>query len=261
MTDSDTFDWDDYHRDTRELSLAAKGAWWDCLYKMRLSRTRGQISMPLSSYARMFGCSSEEAKTVIGEISELRIGDAVTEHNGNVTLTNRRMYRIHLEKEANKQRQSRHRQKIARGENSESNGNVTNCQQSPSVVEEFKKEEIKQKKQRPLVTSSRIPEPFPLTVEMTEWAQKNCSGLRLTEAHENFVEYYTNLTTAKAFKVDWGLTWKKGMKLALKWQTGDLYKSSVGGHNSTLEIPIEDPLCSCGREYCTGGHRSAEVAA
>ena len=41
---SEAFDWDAYHRDTRELSLASKGAWWDCLYKMRLSVTRGHVS-------------------------------------------------------------------------------------------------------------------------------------------------------------------------------------------------------------------------
>jgi uncharacterized protein YdaU (DUF1376 family) len=115
----------DFIRDTTELSLAAIGAWMLCLCKMWFSPTRGRISMPISGYARMFGCSVEEAKAVIDEISDLGIGDAVTESNGNVTLANRRMVREQKEREGNNYRAQKYRNKNKMDPDPESNADVT----------------------------------------------------------------------------------------------------------------------------------------
>lgn len=113
---ADQFYFSDYLRDTRSLSLAAKGAWMDCLCDMWFSVTRGTISKPVVGYARLFGCTVDQAKQVIDEIADLGIGDATTESNGNIKLTNRRMVREEYERELNRNRQARFR---------ESNGNVT----------------------------------------------------------------------------------------------------------------------------------------
>jgi hypothetical protein len=216
---TDEFDWDAHYRDTRVLSPAARGAWWDCLFHMRLSVTRGRISMPVASYARVFGTTVEQAGVLLDEISGLSVGDAVTEHNGNITITNRRMHRAYLEREANKNRQKRHRERIARGETSEGNGNVTEEPENALyVLEEENNNKQEKKKKRKSVESTRIAESFPLTDEMQEWARANLPELDLISAHLDFVEYWTNNTTAKAYKVNWRLTWEKGMKLALKWQ-------------------------------------------
>jgi len=122
---ADQFYFSDYMRDTRELSLAARGAWMDCLCKMWFSVTRGQISMPLSGYARLFGCTLDQARAVVEEIREYQIGDAVTEANGNITLTNRRIYREWKEAEANKNRQSKYREKQKDAYGGERNGKIT----------------------------------------------------------------------------------------------------------------------------------------
>lgn len=258
------FDWDAYHRDTRELSLAAKGAWWDCLYKMRLSVTRGRISMPIEGYARMFGSTVDHAKNVLNEISEFRVGDAVTERNGKITVTNRRMFRAFQEREANNNRQARHREKLKLAENAERNGIVTNDIKTPSSSEGdiSIKKEVKQKKNRTLVSSSRIPNPFPITEEMAAWVKEKHPGLCLEDAHASFIRYYTNLTTAKAFKVDWYQTWQNGMDKAMQWQLENQAKALVGRSDDLG--PAAAPLAPCqfcGNPMCLKNHDEERRAA
>lgn len=69
--------------------------------------------------------------------------------------------------------------------------------------------------------ATRIPEPFELTDGMIDWAKSTLPLLRLAEAHENFVEYWTNCQTKKAIASNWLMRWKKGMKLLLRWQIRD----------------------------------------
>jgi hypothetical protein len=217
LTMQEEFDWDAYYRDTRVLSPDARGAWFDCLYHQRISPIYGRISLPMNSYAGIFGTSPQTAKRILSEIGSLGVGEVVTEDNGKVTVTNRRMFRQWLDKEGNKNRQAAYRVRHAENGKGENNGKITNREKTPLVVVENKKNK-KEKTTRTKVATSRIPDPFPLTEQMIEWATTNLPTLRLNEAHENFIEYWTNLPTAKAEKVDWMLTWKKGMKLALRWQ-------------------------------------------
>jgi uncharacterized protein YdaU (DUF1376 family) len=79
---------------------------------------------------------------------------------------------------------------------------------------------------------TRIPKPFPITPEMYAWlAEEFPEGFDHKTAHENFIEYWTNETGAKALKLDWNLTWKKGMRLAKKWQDED--RNAASGKNGT----------------------------
>jgi len=88
---------------------------------------------------------------------------------------------------------------------------------------------------------TRIPFNFPLTPEMWEWIITELPDLREPkDAHENFIEHWSNRTDARAFKLDWNLTWKKGMRLALKWQierdqkiAEDLKNGQNNGHAPT----------------------------
>jgi hypothetical protein len=86
------------------------------------------------------------------------------------------------------------------------------------------------KKIKPVKT--RIPEDFELTDEMIDWAKETYPQLRLIEAHENFLEHWTNRTDAKSERVDWMRTWKKGMRLALKWQLEDDAKEKNGSNKN-----------------------------
>lgn len=274
------FDWNDFHKDTRALSLDARGAWWDCLFQMRLSPTRGRITMPLSGFATMFGTTPQKALKVIEEIRDIGVGDVdfdsvtkhneivtflsgqkregVTKHNRNITVTNRRMFRAFREREASKIRQSEYRDRIKtgqdNGEKPQHNANVTNDPKNALYVEEFKDKELKPKKKSPSVASTRIPDPFPLTDEMIEWARTNVPGLEIAFAHANFVEYWTNNTTAKAKKVNWRMTWEKGMKLARRWQDDKPNANNTKQHSpksGTTNESAEDAAARIGVQGAT----------
>lgn len=236
----DDFDFDAYYIDTRRLSLDARGAWMDCLCQMRLETPRGRISEPVSVYATMFGSTIQKAQRVIDEIADRRVADRIDEANGNVTLINRRMFRKWQEQDAMKIRQRNYRAQAVTAKNGNKDGpdavchgSVTDLSQNALLVEEgITNGNSQKKKQRRLVSSSRIPDPFPLTPEMEAWALLNCPHLKVKSAHESFVEYWTNNTTAKSYKVDWMLTWRKGMKLALKWQTENQTRGVIGKHTA-----------------------------
>lgn len=112
----------DYMRDTRCLSLAAKGAWADCLCAMWFSSTRGEITYPLIGYARLFSCTVEQAETVINELVEMQTCDRVTHGDGKVTLTNRRMRREAKEREQANNRQNKYRSKLKKRSDGKSDG-------------------------------------------------------------------------------------------------------------------------------------------
>lgn len=267
----DPFDWDDYYRDTRKLSPEARGSWVDCLYHMKLSPTRGRISEPMSVYATMLGVSKSKAQRVIDEIAARGVADRVIETDGNVTLINRRMFRKWQEQQDANYRQAKHRNPFIAV--TEENGNkdgdlerrheiVTNGEKSPSYKKKVNKG-LEKKIKSPVAT--RIPDPFPLSSEMIEWIGLNCPGLRYESAHESFVEYWTNNTTAKAKKLDWMMTWRKGMKLALRWQQENELKNQVGKvgkYDPTTPEPPIDTVCPiCGKECCLADHRSELQAA
>lgn len=131
---ADQFYYADFLRDTNELSLAATGAWIKCLCKMWFSVTRGQISMPMPGYARMFGSSVDQAKAVIDELITFGICDADTDCNANVTLTNRRMHREHVEREANRHRVSAFRERQKTNGDAGSNGNCNGDVQDSNAL-------------------------------------------------------------------------------------------------------------------------------
>lgn len=69
---------------------------------------------------------------------------------------------------------------------------------------------------------TRIPKPFELTPERWAWLAVHVPDLDdPNEAHANFVEHWTNAQPGKGEKIDWELTWQKGMRLAKKWQDED----------------------------------------
>jgi len=135
---ADQFYWNDYMRDTRRISLAARGGWVDILGEMRYSPTRGMLNESWVGYARIMSATVDQAQAVIIELIEKRVCDwwieidgkkigssetekldtcnaSVTllkrEFNGDVTLINRRMYREYKARENTKKRVAKHRKK------------------------------------------------------------------------------------------------------------------------------------------------------
>jgi len=206
--------------------------------------------MPLSGFVTMFGSTKKEAQRVLKEIELYKVGDVMVDSTFQITITNRRMYRNGIDVKANKN-----------GHSSIPNGNGEHQSQKNAsllVVEENIKE-VKKEQKKKRVEGSRIPDPFPLSDEMRDWAGRECPGLKVDLAHASFVEYWTNNTTAKAFKVNWMLTWQKGMKLALGWQRKDVAKLEVGAYTPT-EFVSPPPCDICHEEFCFSLHEDVRRA-
>lgn len=133
---ADQFYFSDYIRDTRSLSLEARGAWMDILSQGFFKTPQGRISQDLDAWATMFGCSVDTAKTVLEAIKKHQVGDVVTERNGNITVTNRRQYRTWKEKDDARIRQENYRKRRGHDEEEpksrKNNGKVTSYSSSSS---------------------------------------------------------------------------------------------------------------------------------
>jgi len=82
----------DHLRDTRILSLAARGAWMDLVCAMWHPRVRGVLSMRLHALARLLGATFEETEDILAEFIEAGVAD-VTRNGQNVTIACRRIMR------------------------------------------------------------------------------------------------------------------------------------------------------------------------
>lgn len=115
----------DWMVDTRHLSLAARGAWIELLGAMHLAEDRGRLSLTLASYARMLGCTQDEARDILVELvsthvvecalsaKELSCPENVPSLSRVVPLMSRRMSREEDVKryEAKKKKEQRDREK------------------------------------------------------------------------------------------------------------------------------------------------------
>lgn len=154
----------DYLQDTRCLSLEARGAWMDLLCTMWRSETRGEISLPLVGYSRLFGCSEEKTEAILTELLEFGVCDSNVTRNADVTLRHkkvtlicRRMKREATGRElaANRQLRFRERKRNADG-NGESNAGVTPPSSSSSSSSE------RESTQKPTLTRLEM-DPFDLS--------------------------------------------------------------------------------------------------
>lgn len=98
----------DYIKDTRMLSPAARGIWADCLMFMWHSDERGTVSGTIAQLSRMFSATEAEVHAAVDELKCTKVAD-VTECNGIVTLTNRRMVREERERKSTRCRVKRFR--------------------------------------------------------------------------------------------------------------------------------------------------------
>lgn len=83
----------DYVRDTRLLSLAARGAWMDLLCHMWHPDRRGTIRHPLPVLARLLQIPEVEARAILEEIAEAGVGEVGWLDNGVVAVSCRRIAR------------------------------------------------------------------------------------------------------------------------------------------------------------------------
>lgn len=140
----------DWIKDTRALSLEARGAWIDLLCLMWDSPDRGRITLTIKKLSRYLGTDEQETASVIQELIESRVLDAEVTHDlrqerldfsegdsvtplrsryknvtgmlQEVTLTSRRMLREEKRINNNRLRQQKYRENVKK---SKSNAKVT----------------------------------------------------------------------------------------------------------------------------------------
>lgn len=83
----------DYLRDTRALSLSAKGAWSDLLCFMWGAQNRGMLTDSVLGFSRMFGVTVEQTVAIFAELCERHIcclfsdvDESSNEYHANITL-------------------------------------------------------------------------------------------------------------------------------------------------------------------------------
>ena len=106
----------DWVRDTRVISLAAKGAWIDILCALWEAPKRGELTMSLDAWARLIGSNTETCGIIISELSKYNILLHVTERNSDVTLISRRILREENSRSSSRERVARFRDRVGNGE-------------------------------------------------------------------------------------------------------------------------------------------------
>jgi uncharacterized protein YdaU (DUF1376 family) len=100
----------DHIRDTRALTLPAKGAWFEILCQLHSAEQRGRLSLTIEAWARLIGASPDETEKVIAELEELRIADISRDaSNAKVTIACRRMLRELITREQTRLRVQKYR--------------------------------------------------------------------------------------------------------------------------------------------------------
>lgn len=176
----------DYLRDTRCLSLAARGAWMDILCALWNSPKRGQRTLPIDGWAGEIGKPVEEVSAVIRELELKEIGKISRESDERITISSPRMMRDgRIQRLALKRKQKQRAESVSRSSHAPVTPlsrlcpiNVTpkNQNQNQNQSQNQKEEEEKKKRESALAptrdTVLESLERFRLTPELDAWAVK-----------------------------------------------------------------------------------------
>jgi len=222
----------DIIRDTRILSLEARGAWCDFLFFAHSSEHRGKLTYTISGWARLWGCDVATAQRCINEIKDTNIGN-VTICNDDVTIINRRMVKEEKIKEQTKLRVRRHR------ETHPCNAVETPMYSAPSfsssleskILEDslpstinptFVERGVSAKTETPSVApkkdkpkrASQMPADFSLTPQMEAYARAKGLDGDIAMVWERFVLHHQSKGTTM---MDWNKAWMKWVLNEIKF--------------------------------------------
>lgn len=142
----------DWMKDTRHLSLPAKGAWIDIINLMWMNEhCRGEYTATEAALARAIGASPAELHPVL---EELKTVASVTFVNGTVTVMSRRIVKEESDREVDRIRQTRHR--------SHAPVTLPSRQDHGGDVQMFRRSDV-QKESTPIARTPkpvRAPDPF-----------------------------------------------------------------------------------------------------
>lgn len=132
----------DYSRDTRCLSLAARGVWMDVLCTLWNAPKRGQKTLTLEGWAGEIGKPEPEVSALLLDLESNGIGKFIHETDGKLTIISRRMIRDERERKGAAKRKQYQRDKSeSRFSHTVSHSDVTGIYQKSE--DRSKKEEEK----------------------------------------------------------------------------------------------------------------------
>lgn len=140
----------DYQRDTRCLSMQARGAWMDILCVLWNAPKRGIRTLNLEGWAGEIGKPSADVSLVLHELIEKKVGTICRPSDDEITIKSGRMMRDdRARKLAAKRKQKQRDSEESRGQSRDSPAPVTGIdqnQKSEVIVQKTEEEEKKEKK-------------------------------------------------------------------------------------------------------------------
>jgi hypothetical protein len=100
---------------------------------------------------------------------------------------------------------------------------------------------------------TRLPDPFPITQPMRDWARTNVPELAGRGEHDRFVDYWRAQPGQRGVKVDWEATWRNWMRTAAERLQRGPARASPNG--STTDQRVADAL-RLSAELAAEGSRS-----
>lgn len=209
----------DYLRDTRCLSLAARGAWMDILCALWNSPKRGRRTLSLEGWAGEIGKASSEVSLVLHELEACEIGNISRENDTQITIISRRMVRDErIRKLAAKRKQKQRDNSESRSESRESHADVTGIYQKSDI--RYQKSELREEKigivvngSRPKATRGSI---YPDGFEPDERAQMLAVSTGLNP-HKELAAFRDHHTAKGTVFKDWQAAFRNWLRNALKY--------------------------------------------
>ena len=101
----------DWMRDLEEHPLEIEGAWIRICCKLWWAESRGELKRTLPQWAKILRASEPETSEILSYLSTWKIGEVVTNGNGEITVISRRMKRDEKDRKNNAERQKRFKEK------------------------------------------------------------------------------------------------------------------------------------------------------
>jgi len=89
-------------------------------------------------------------------------------------------------------------------------------------------------------TGTRMPDPFPVSAEMVDWARRECPHVDVKRETERFADYWRGKAGKDGRKLDWAATWRNWMRTAEDRQGPRDRASPNGSRPSTTDRRMAD---------------------
>lgn len=135
----------DWLTDTQPLSPAARGLWIDMIAFLWRATPRGGLTFSKEQWCRLLRCDNLVLVTVLEELESFSICNIVTDANGKVTVSSRRILKEEKSRANNNLRQANYREKHrSNGAIREHNGDISYIiSHSSKVIDQNKRDKKK----------------------------------------------------------------------------------------------------------------------